>query len=148
MLRSFVVPIRSGLLAMTGQTGFSAACSSASVSGGAGPVPQARGRLGRGKPRSFSKLPSIRSATTCGFAACRAGRLCLPVGRVSKRSSSEQAGRLSLPACSEDDRGCDIGRKARGFPQIRAAEPSSALDGSPIWAAPGEAPALHGSFCS
>jgi len=47
----------------------------------------------------------------------------LPSRRASRRTSSEQAGRLSLPACSEEDRGCEIGRKARGFPQVGAAEP-------------------------
>ena len=31
----------------------------------------------------LSKSPSIRLATTSGSAACPAGRLCLPVGRVS-----------------------------------------------------------------
>ena len=36
-----------------------------------------------------------------------------------RATSFAQAGRLSLPACEEEDEGCKIGRKAEGFPQVR-----------------------------
>src|SRR5208337_325127 len=84
------------------------------------PSPYTRGR--RACP-GLSKIRSIRSTMTCGSAACCAERLRLSEGRASPTTSSEQAGRLSLPACSEEDGGSDVGRKAGGFPHSGAAEP-------------------------
>jgi hypothetical protein len=41
---------------------------------------------------------------------------------ASWTTSSTQVGRLSLPACVEEDESCGLGRKAGGFPQNGAAE--------------------------
>jgi len=67
----------------------------------------------------LSRLRSMERALTCGSAACCAERLRLSVALVSSPTSSAQAGRLSLPACAEEEVCGGPGRKARGFPHSR-----------------------------
>ncbi len=84
----------------------------------------------------LSKLRSIRLAATCGSAARCAERLRLSVGRVSRTTSSAQAGRLSHPACAEGEEGCSMGRKARGFPHSRRQSRAQRSNSWRIWTAP------------
>jgi hypothetical protein len=53
---------------------------------------------------------------TCGKAS-PVRRACIVINLLV------QAGRLSLPDCTEEDEGYGIGGKAGGFPQVGAAEP-------------------------
>ena len=50
-----------------------------------------------------------------------------PNGPNLKKPGSAQAGRLGLPACAEHEGQYGTDRKARGFPQVGAAEPQLAL---------------------
>ena len=61
----------------------------------------------------------------CGSAAWCAERLCLSERGACWRATSGQAGRLSLPACPEEQGTSGLDRKAVGFPQSGAAEPRS-----------------------
>jgi len=85
--------------------------------------------MGEGKPHGLSELRSLAQATTRGFAACLAERLCLSDRSQTSTTSSALAGRPSLPANAEEGKWCRIRRKAAGFPQIGAAEPLVAHQG-------------------
>ena len=81
--------------------------------------PFCSGGLGPG----LSKLGSVAWGLTCGYAACCAERLYISGAIASRRTSSAQAGRRSLPACADEKICGKTCRKARGFPHSGAAEP-------------------------
>jgi len=72
--------------------------------------------------RSVSNPRSTRRISSGGSAACLAERLRLSEGAL-QATSSTQAGRLSPPACVEEEERGGAGRKAGGFPQDGAAKP-------------------------